>query len=243
MGKLTRKTQYQWRESYFGEGREMRRRHSPVKLFKVCEYKIQFAVSVISSSPMKLLKSFTWWSWGTSFTNIQETRNIGGWFSGILISCRDTEPTATMRPRKRGRQGNAKTKLRSNHANPLFVSVKMLCLSLLTGFSFCECYTGLIHSKVIPTTFSLLQESQNVRLRLSLTLVLSEDNTPTTTKLQEEEGGAVWLLPYLQPQRGANRRKSATTSRTSFKLSAATLPHLQNSIYEFSLLPKDILKV
>lgn len=37
----------------------MRRMHSPVKLLKVWEYKIQFAVFVISSSPMKLLKSFT----------------------------------------------------------------------------------------------------------------------------------------------------------------------------------------
>lgn len=160
MGKLTRKTQYQWRESYFGERREMRRRHSPVKLFRVCEYKIQFAVFVISSSLMKLLKSFTWWSWGTSFTNIQETRNVGRMISGILISCRDTKHTATMRPRKRGRQGNAKTKLRSNHVNALFVSIKMVCL--LTGLSFRECNAGLIHSEAVPTTFSLLQEAQNV---------------------------------------------------------------------------------
>lgn len=75
--------------------------------------------------------------------------------------------------------------------NALFVSVKMLCLSLLTGLSFRECYTGLIYSKVIPAMFFLLQEAQNARLRLGLALVLSENNTPTVTKLQEGKGGAV----------------------------------------------------
>lgn len=39
--------------------------------------------------------------------------------------------------------------------------------------------------------FFLLQEAQNARLRLSLALVLSENNTPTVTKLQEGKGGAV----------------------------------------------------
>lgn len=89
-----------------------------------------------------------------------------------------------------------------------------------------------------------LAGGKNLRLRLSLARVLSEDNTPTVTKLQEEKGGVVWLCYHdLQPGSGAKRRKSATTPRTSFMLPAATLPHLQNSIYEFSLLHKDVLKV
>lgn len=180
----------------------MRRMHSPVKLLKVWEYKIQFAVFVISSSLLKLLKFFTWWSWGTSFTNIQETRNVGGWFSGILTSRTGTKHTATMRPKKRDKQENANTKLRSNHAKSSCASVKMLCLSLFTGPSFRECYTGLIYSKAISATFSLLQEAQNVRLRLSLTQILSEISTPTVTKLQEGKCGGVWFCDHAFNHRG-----------------------------------------
>lgn len=99
---------------YFGEGREMRRMHSPfqspsVKLLKDLEYKSKFAVSVISSSPVKLLKSLTWWCRGTClsmyfYKHSRERSNLGRRFSGALTSRRGTTRTATTSSNKWGMQ-------------------------------------------------------------------------------------------------------------------------------------------
>lgn len=84
--------------------------HSPPeKLLKDWEYKIPFPVFVVSSSPVKLLKSLTWWCWGTClsmhfYEHPRERRNLGEWFSGALTSHRGTKYAATTRSNQRDRQ-------------------------------------------------------------------------------------------------------------------------------------------
>lgn len=91
----------------------MKRMHIPVpspsvKLFKDWEHKIVCHVCNFAS-PMKLMKSLTWWCWGTClsmyfYKHSKERSNLGGRFSGALTSHWGTKHTATTRSNKWGRQ-------------------------------------------------------------------------------------------------------------------------------------------